>query len=199
MQEAAIRPLETPRLLLTVPTPEMASRMVRYVDQNRAHLERWEPRRSVDFYTEAFWQREFASAQEECRQDVSLRLVLLSREQTASNSPILGQCNFRNIVRGAFHACHLGYSLDQAAEGKGLMYEALSAAIPHVFQTLGMHRVMANYIPTNARSGRLLRRLGFTVEGYARDYLYIAGAWQDHILTALTNPAWMPPEDRVAP
>ncbi len=46
---------------------------------------------------------------------------------------------------------------------------------------------MANYVPTNERSGRLLRRLGFTVEGYARDYLCLNGTWQDHILTSLIN------------
>jgi hypothetical protein len=26
------------------------------------------------------------------------------------------------------------------------------------------------------------------VEGYARDYLIVAGAWRDHVLTSLTNP-----------
>ena len=40
---------------------------------------------------------------------------------------------------------------------------------------------MANYVPTNERSGRVLRRLGFVVEGYARDYLFIGGAWRDHV------------------
>ncbi|MBC7910537.1 MAG: alanine acetyltransferase, partial [Pyrinomonadaceae bacterium] len=28
---------------------------------------------------------------------------------------------------------------------------------------------------------------GFTVEGYARDYLLIDGEWRDHVLTSLTN------------
>jgi ribosomal-protein-alanine N-acetyltransferase len=28
------------------------------------------------------------------------------------------------------------------------------------------------------------------VEGYARDYLFLDGVWQDHVLTSLTNPAW---------
>ena len=68
------------------------------------------------------------------------------------------------------------------------MTEALSAAIPFVFETIGMHRIMANYMPANERSGALLRKLGFEVEGFARNYLYINGGWQDHILTALTNP-----------
>ena len=38
------------------------------------------------------------------------------------------------------------------------------------------------------RSGRLLERLGFEREGYARRYLCIAGAWEDHVLTALVRP-----------
>jgi len=53
-----------------------------------------------------------------------------------------------------------------------------------------MHRIMANYMPHNARSGDLLARLGFQKEGYAKDYLLIDGRWQDHVLTSLTAPDW---------
>lgn len=56
-----------------------------------------------------------------------------------------------------------------------------------------MHRIMANYMPHNQRSGALLARLGFEREGYAKDYLLIDGKWQDHVLTALTNKEWLPP------
>jgi len=42
---------------------------------------------------------------------------------------------------------------------------------------------------------RQLLRLGFTREGIARDYLFIDGAWRDHVLTSLTHPrfdrAWL--------
>jgi ribosomal-protein-alanine N-acetyltransferase len=48
----------------------------------------------------------------------------------------------------------------------------------------------------NERSGRLLERLGFVREGYARDYLLIAGRWQDHILTSLTNTGLKPDDVR---
>ncbi|HKF75835.1 MAG TPA: 30S ribosomal protein S5 alanine N-acetyltransferase, partial [Candidatus Dormibacteraeota bacterium] len=35
--------------------------------------------------------------------------------------------------------------------------------------------------------GSVLRRAGFVVEGYARDYLLINGRWEDHMLTAIVN------------
>jgi ribosomal-protein-alanine N-acetyltransferase len=64
------------------------------------------------------------------------------------------------------------------------MDEALAAGLDWAFGELGLHRVMANYLPRNERSGRLLARLGFEREGYAREYLKIAGRWEDHVLTA---------------
>ena len=53
-----------------------------------------------------------------------------------------------------------------------------------------IHRIMANYMPHNQRSGGLLARLGFEKEGYAKDYLLIDGQWRDHVLTALTTREW---------
>ena len=88
---------------------------------------------------------------------------------------------------GAFRACLLGYHVDCGSEGKGYMTEAVSAAIRYAFDGLKLHRIMANYVPHNERSARLLERLGFVVEGRAKDYLFIHDRWQDHVLTSLTN------------
>ncbi|MEW6281000.1 MAG: GNAT family N-acetyltransferase, partial [Candidatus Eremiobacterota bacterium] len=99
---------------------------------------------------------------------------------------------FSHILRGAFHACYLGYRLDQRDQGQGLMQEALGRAIRYAFERLHLHRIMANSMPTNERSLRVLERLGFQREGYARDYLRIAGEWRDHVMMALTNPCWEP-------
>ncbi|MGF6790205.1 RimJ/RimL family protein N-acetyltransferase [Paraburkholderia sp. 35.1] len=52
----------------------------------------------------------------------------------------------------------------------------MSNAIDHVFSTLQLHRVTANYRPDNLRSARLLERLGFENEGLARAYPKIDGA-----------------------
>lgn len=76
-----------------------------------------------------------------------------------------------------------------AATGKGLMHEALVAAISHVFEVHKLHRIMANYQPNNQRSEKLLCRLGFEREGLAKRYLKINGLWADHVLSSLINPA----------
>jgi ribosomal-protein-alanine N-acetyltransferase len=177
--------LYTERLVLHVAGADAAARVVSYFEQNRAHLAPWEPPFPQGIFTSAFWARRLELAQREYRDGSSMRLVLSSRAEP--EGPIVGMANFTQFVRGAFMCCTLGYSLAHDVQGAGMMSEALRAAIHHVFHTLGMHRIQANYIPGNERSGQLLRRLGFAVEGYARDYLFINGQWRDHILTSLSN------------
>ena len=170
---------------MTLPPPEAAPRLLAYARDNREHLAPWSPPRSDDYYAEPYWHNRLQIAREEFSRGESVRLVLFPRAGPLEE--VVGECNFTSIARGWFQACYLGYNLDRRAQGKGLMHEALVAAINYVFSDLKLHRIMANYMPANERSARLLRRLGFTVEGYARDYLFIAGEWRDHILTSLTN------------
>jgi ribosomal-protein-alanine N-acetyltransferase len=83
----------------------------------------------------------------------------------------------------------LGYSVDQAHEGQGIMREALEAALDEVFsERCLLHRVQANVRPENCRSIALLERLRFEREGRSRNYLFIDGAWRDHLNYARLNP-----------
>lgn len=184
--------IETERLLLTIPDAEAAPRMLAYVEENREHFAPWAPPEPAGYYTEKFWRGYLQTFRQQFEQDLSLRLVFFFRDDREQR--VVGDCNFTNFVRGPFQACYLGYKIAERAEGQGLMREALTAAIDYAFGTLRLHRIMANYVPTNERSGRLLRRLGFTVEGYARDYLLVGGQWRDHVLTSLTNTK-LKPED----
>ena len=97
-------------------------------------------------------------------------------------------CNFTNIVRGIFQACHLGYSVDHSQQGRCLTQEVVRAGVAYMFGVQGLHRIMANHMSTNVSSEKLLRMLVFERDGYAKAYLKIAGHWQDHILNALVNP-----------
>jgi ribosomal-protein-alanine N-acetyltransferase len=74
------------------------------------------------------------------------------------------------------------------------MHEALVAALAEAFSPrVNLHRVQAAFRPENTRSGALLQRLGFRPIGLSSDYLFIDGAWRDHQLCALLNPAFHTP------
>ncbi len=184
--------LTTARLVLFVPKPADLERVLAFNERNAEHFARFSPPPHQGSLAEAVARR-VTSAERDHHEDRGLVLVAVAREDP--RGPVLAEIQFSNVVRGAFQACHLGYKLDGACEGQGLMAEALTAAIAYVFEEMRLHRVMANHQPTNERSGRLLRRLGFVVEGYARDYLRIGGAWRDHVLTSLINERWVCAED----
>lgn len=187
LKDKLVPVLRTPRLLLTLPAPSMAPQHLQFAIDNAAHLARWEPPAPTGYHTVRFWRARLTRNLKEFHAGESVRFSIFWRREPGG--PVLGHCNFTNIVWGAWHCASLGYRLDHRVEGKGVMTEALTAATDFMFREHGMHRIQANYRPNNERSGAVLRRLGFTVEGYARDYLFIDDAWRDHILTSLTNPA----------
>lgn len=174
--------LATQRLTLEPVNVDCSYQLLEYQLDNRVHLQAWEPLRRNDFFTlDAVAARARAMASSMASGN-ALHWLLFEGDT------VIGECNFTNIVRGPFLACHLGYSIDHRREGKGLMREALTTSIDYVFDRVGLHRIMASYRPENARSERLLQSLGFEREGFARAYLKINGAWADHVLTALINP-----------
>lgn len=177
--------MKTPRLILRSPLNGDAAMLRNFEERNREHWSRWEST-PIDGVKETSGER-IKKWMHECKHNQSVRFLILPAENSGQ---IIGVCNFTQIFRGAFQACYLGYKLDHAFEGQGLMFEALQHTIAYVFEYLKLHRIMANYMPANTRSARLLERLGFSIEGYAEKYLFINNQWQDHVLTALTYEKW---------
>ncbi|WP_069812389.1 GNAT family N-acetyltransferase [Streptomyces sp. TP-A0874] len=94
-----------------------------------------------------------------------------------------------NIVYGSFRCGALGYSAFAHAAGRGLTREGIGLVIRHAFDPggLGLHRLEANVQPANDRSRRLVRGLGFRLEGLSPDFLFVDGAWRDHERWAITS------------
>jgi ribosomal-protein-alanine N-acetyltransferase len=183
--ESALPELASERLWLRHTRPSQAFQTAAFFLRNREHFRRWDPPVPADFYTVEFWQRSLERAVEDFNADRAVRFDLFD---AARGSPvIIGRIGFSQIVRGAFQSCMLGYQIDSAYEGQGLMSEALRAAIEYMFRVRGMHRVQANHLEENERSARVLARVGFEREGLARDYLFINGRWRDHVMNARLN------------
>lgn len=176
--------MRTQRLRLVIPEVSYAYEMLDFFSRNQAHLSKTSPPAPEGFYTASFWKKSLADSREQFITGKSAKFVLLHAE---GSRRAMGMVNFSNVIRGAFQACYLGYHLDEQYIGKGYMYEATCRGIEYAFNELKLHRIMANYLPENERSERLLERLGFEKEGIAKKYLYIENGWRDHVMTALVN------------
>ncbi len=175
--------LTSERLLLTLPRADQAAAMLDFVSRNRDHLKPWSPP-APDGYTLEFWNNVVSTCDTAFAAGSGVRLWLATRD---APDTIIGSIGYSQIARAAFSSCVVGYQLDQQFVGQGMMSEALRVANRYMFEEQKLHRIAANYRPENGKSGRLLAGLGFRIEGYAKDYLYIDGAWRDHVLTSMVN------------
>ena len=176
--------LENERIVLESLDARHAEALLAYHDRNRAHLEPWEPARDPDFYELSYHRETIRISLANAAIGASERFVAVER----ATAQVVANVNLWNIRRGVVQAAVLGYSVDARAQGHGYATTCARAVVDHAFGTLGLHRIETSYNPINAASGRVLRKIGFSVEGYARDYLFIDGAWRDAILVGLVNP-----------
>ncbi len=100
---------------------------------------------------------------------------------------IAGQVNINSIIRGRFQNGSLGYAAFMPTAGQGYMTAGLRLVLRHAFGALRLHRLDAQIQPGNSASISLVRRLGFRLEGYSPDLLFIDGAWRDHERWAITS------------
>jgi ribosomal-protein-alanine N-acetyltransferase len=99
----------------------------------------------------------------------------------------MGGMTLGNVRRGVSQSATLGYWMGQPFAGRGIMTKAVRVMKVFAFEKLGLRRIEAGCIPNNIASIRVLEANGFEREGYAREYLCIAGVWQDHFLYACLN------------
>jgi ribosomal-protein-alanine N-acetyltransferase len=175
--------ITTERLRLEMPGPEAAAAILAHHRENREHLAPWEPDIGDDRDNVAFWEERLARSLRERDEGVSLRLFVYTKD----DGRMVGVCNFTRFVRGPLLSCLVGYHIDRNEQGKGFATEALRAACDHVITKMGITRIEATHDAENARSGRVLAKAGFVVEGFAKGFLATRGQWRDHVLMALVR------------
>lgn len=150
---------------------------------SHAYLQPWEPLWPEDDLTRAAFKR---------------RLTIYAREMEGGNAwpffifadadqSLVGAITLSNVRRGVAEAGTLGYWVGQGHAGRGHATAAVRAMVAYAFQDLKLHRVEAACVPANLASRRVLEKAGFELEGQARAYLKINGAWADHLLFGVVN------------
>ena len=178
--------LTTQRLIIKPLEEDMANLVMKFELDNQERLAIWDPPKwHEDWQSVNYWQEDTKAWVESMHRGEGIVFTLFAKSYPRY---IIGLATLSKIMYGPLLSAELGYKIDHRYEKQGLMREGLEKILEYVFFQMGLRRVQANYRPENTRSGLLLRHLGFEVEGYAKELVYIDGAWRDHVLTAKRHP-----------
>ncbi|MDY8108523.1 GNAT family protein [Fulvimarina sp. 2208YS6-2-32] len=174
------------RVLLRLPKREDYEAWARLRGESAAFLKPWEPEWSADELSK----HAFVSRLRRYYSDVHSRSGFTFFVFDRIESTLMGGLTLGQIRRGVAQVATLGYWMGERFAGHGLMREAVAEVVRFAFSVENLHRVEAACLPTNRRSIALLARCGFTHEGQLRQYLKIAGHWEDHCLYSLLAEEW---------
>lgn len=185
--------LVTERLTLRPPRSSDVGPYLAALRRNEAHLRPWSPLRTGPDRrpTLASVSRDVAVARTSWKRDESYTFLVTESDDRART--VVGRLTLGRVIRGPFQNAFLGYWVDAAVQGRGIMTEAVNAVVAFAFGPLALHRVQASIMPRNVASVRVITKAGFRSEGRSARYLQIAGKWEDHDIFALTREEWSSP------
>jgi ribosomal-protein-alanine N-acetyltransferase len=179
----------TERLVLRPPRTTDVAELRRAMRANFEHLLPWSvaPVPGEDPSSLASVSRTILRNRREWKRGQSFVLMVTPR---GNEDRIIGRVALGGVLLGAFQNAYLGYWIDSAHQGRGLMTEAVRATTMFAFKAAALHRVQAAVMPRNGSSQRVLEKVGYRREGMAAKYLCIAGSWEDHVVFAMTAEEW---------
>lgn len=151
--------------------------------RDRGYLQRWEPSAPGTWqerHSGLSWTAQWAGLRTLARRGACLPFAI------TVNGVFAGQVTIGNIVRASLQSAWIGYWVDSELASKGVATAAVALAVDHAFSDAALHRLEATVRPDNAASLRVLTKHGFREEGLFERYLYVDGAWRDHVCFALT-------------
>ena len=159
-----------------------AERVFAVADRNRAYLREWLP-----------WVDRTHSA-DEIRDYIAARLEQFEAHQGPNgaiwlNGEIVGAVGCHPIDWANRH-CSIGYWIDAAHQGKGVMTRCCAVLIGYLFGEMAIHRVTIQCGTGNVRSCASPQRLGFTREGLMREAEWVNDRWVDLVVWGMLAEDW---------
>ncbi|MDP4099317.1 GNAT family N-acetyltransferase [Paenibacillus sp. P96] len=162
-----------------------AAELAAMYKRNQEFFEKFSPSNQEELYTEEHQLQKIMKYKADMMEDRRYSFVVCHKE----NDRIIGSVDLSFVMRGPLQNCMIGYSLDQAYNGKGYMTEAVKLVVRYAFDELKFHRIVGEVSPRNPGSIRVLEKAGFHKEGISRSNVKINGKWEDHQVLAIINPA----------
>ncbi len=168
--------------------PEVAEELFALTEANRIYLRQWLP--WLDHCTSSADTRQnILTSLEEADRGVSLALCIWQ------DGRIAGVTGF-NSINQANRVGNIGYWLGEEYSGRGIMTRSVKALTDHGFKTLGLNRIAIAAAVENAKSRAVAQRLGFRIEGIAREAEWLYDHFVDHAVYAMLRADWDGMTDR---
>ena len=170
------------KLTLKMPTIDDALEIYGVVDKDRNHLRKW-----------LAWVDKTTSVKG-IEDNITERIEKFNKKEAASfyaryEDKWIASVGFISIddtnKRG-----EIGYWLSSEFEGRGLMTECVKASIKYGFEELGLHRILIRCSANNLKSAAIPKRLGFKLEGTAREDHIWEGSYEDTLMWSLLEGEW---------
>jgi ribosomal-protein-serine acetyltransferase len=159
-----------------------AEELFSVVDANRAHIRRW-----------MIWPEQIRTVEDE------RAFVRANRERFAKENGfnagiwqagrLVGGVGFHYVNR-EHRKTEIGYWLAESAQGRGVMTRAVRAMVTHAFGHWKLHRVIVYAATENRRSRAVVERVGFTLEGTAREAEWLGDRFVDLALYSMLEHEW---------
>ena len=170
--ELELRPVE----------PSHGPQLLAAIERNRAHLRRWLP--WVDAVQTIEDEQAFITRDLERRKtDGAFHCAIFERDV------LVGGIGLHSIDPPNRKA-EIGYWLDAAHQGKGIITRASQELVTHLFDDMNLHRVSIYCGVENRRSRAVAERLGFQQEGIHRDAEWVNDRFIDLVCYAMLKPDW---------
>lgn len=174
--------LETDRLLLRPLRLEDASAMYANwaSDDEVARFVTWDTHETVEETQElmAFWEKQYD------RSDFYLWGMVLKE-----TGQLIGTFAFTDLS-DRHQIAELGYAIGKAWWNKGYNTEAGQAILAFGFDQLGLNRIQAVHDVRNPASGRVMEKLGMTLEGTIRQARLVKGQFVSINLYGILAQDW---------
>jgi ribosomal-protein-serine acetyltransferase len=173
---------DQPALRLRLLREENASELFALVDRNRAWLRAWLP--WIDGNTTPHHSLTFIQWMQGRHADghgFSCGLFLEGR--------LIGVAG-PHVIDAANRACQIGYWLDEAHTGRGLMASAVRTLVVHAFTIMQLNRIEIRAATGNYASQAVCERLGFIREGVLRDAEWLYDHYVDLTVNSLLAREW---------
>lgn len=163
-------------------TEKDAEEIFRFIDSSRSYLREW-----------LGW-LDYNTGISDTKANIKSNLAKFAASEGVDTAilykgKIVGKIGF-NSINQANKVATVGYMLDEAFQGNGIMTRAAKGMLKLAFEEYNLNKVEIHVAQGNAKSRNIPVRLGFKEEGTIRSAEWLYDHYVDHVVYGMLKEEW---------